>query len=66
MSSDKNAPWLDGKMAGVRAVLKSEIIKKPEEIGVAASRGCIRMYNGDVINVYNLMMPGYSRVVVED
>jgi len=40
--------------------------KKPEEIGVAASRGCIRMYNGDVINVYNLMMPGYSRVVVED
>jgi len=40
--------------------------KKPEEIGVAASRGCIRMYNGDVIAVYNLMMPGYSRVVVED
>jgi lipoprotein-anchoring transpeptidase ErfK/SrfK len=40
--------------------------KKPEEIGVAASRGCIRMYNGDVITIYNMLMPGYSRVVVEE
>jgi len=37
---------------------------KPEEIGTAGSRGCIRLHNGDVILVYNLMMPGYSQVKV--
>ena len=37
---------------------------KPEEIGTAGSQGCIRMYNGDVILVYKLMMPGHSKVRV--
>ena len=38
--------------------------KKPEEIGTAGSRGCIRLYNGDVIRVYNMLTPGLSRVEV--
>ncbi len=46
--------------------------KKPEEIGTAVrlgtpyggSRGCIRLYNGDAILVYNLLTPGLSRVEV--
>jgi len=37
---------------------------KESEIGTARSQGCIRMYNGEVILVYNLMMPGHSRVLV--
>ncbi len=40
--------------------------KKPEEIGTAGSRGCIRLYNGDAILVYNLLTPGLSRVEVVD
>ncbi len=40
--------------------------KDPHEIGVAKSRGCIRLYNGDVILVYDLVMPGESKVVVMD
>jgi len=40
--------------------------KEPREIGVAKSRGCIRLYNGDVILVYDLLMPGESKVVVVD
>ncbi len=38
--------------------------KDPVQIGTAESRGCIRLHNGDVILVYNLMMPGYSQVHV--
>ena len=38
--------------------------KKPQEIGAAGSRGCIRLYNGDAILVYNLLTPGLSRVEV--
>jgi len=38
--------------------------KKPEEIGTAGSRGCIRLYNGDAILVHNLLTPGLSRVEV--
>jgi LysM repeat protein len=40
--------------------------KKPEEIGTAGSRGCIRLYNGDAILIYNLLTPGLSRVEVVD
>ncbi len=40
--------------------------KDPHEIGVAKSRGCIRLYNGDVILIYDLVMPGESKVVVAD
>ncbi|MEE9370807.1 MAG: L,D-transpeptidase, partial [Sedimentisphaerales bacterium] len=38
--------------------------KKPEEIGTAGSQGCVRLHNGDVILVYNLVVPVYSRVEI--
>jgi len=38
--------------------------KEPEQIGAAGSRGCIRMYNGDAVLVYNLLIPVYSKVEV--
>ena len=38
--------------------------KDPEQIGKADSRGCIRMYNGDVILVYDLFEEGISTVRV--
>lgn len=40
--------------------------KNPEEIGAATSRGCIRMYNGDVVLVYDLLVPTDSLATVED
>jgi LysM repeat protein len=40
--------------------------KDPEEIGAAVSRGCIRMYNGDVVLLYDLLVPTTSLVRVED
>ena len=40
--------------------------KDPETIGMQSSRGCIRLHNGDVIEIYNLMEPGHSAVVVMD
>jgi len=40
--------------------------KDPESIGTHSSRGCIRLYNGEIIEVYNLMMPGHSEVLVVD
>jgi lipoprotein-anchoring transpeptidase ErfK/SrfK len=39
---------------------------KPDEIGKAASRGCIRLYNGDVRELYDLLMEGQSLVRVID
>ncbi|HPS55655.1 MAG TPA: L,D-transpeptidase family protein [Sedimentisphaerales bacterium] len=38
--------------------------KAPDEIGKAASRGCIRLHNGNAILVYNMMTPGLSQVEV--
>ncbi|MBN1795175.1 MAG: L,D-transpeptidase family protein [Sedimentisphaerales bacterium] len=38
--------------------------KNPEEIGAATSRGCIRLHNGNAILVYNLVMPGVSKVEI--
>jgi Uncharacterized protein conserved in bacteria len=35
-------------------------------IGTSSSRGCIRLYNGNVILLYNLLMPGVSQVEVVD
>ncbi len=35
--------------------------KKESEIGIASSQGCIRMYNGEGLLMYDLMMPGHSR-----
>ncbi len=40
--------------------------KKPEEIGTAGSRGCIRLYNDDVVLVYKLLTPSLSQVEVVD
>ncbi len=40
--------------------------KVPDEIGTANSRGCIRMYNGEVIKVYNMLFPGLSTIEVVD
>jgi LysM repeat protein len=36
--------------------------KDPDQIGTAGSRGCIRMYNDDVVLMYNLLVPLYSEV----
>jgi LysM repeat protein len=38
--------------------------KDPESIGTRSSRGCIRLYNGDVVEVYNLLREGVSEVVI--
>jgi len=38
--------------------------KNPSQIGTASSQGCIRLHNGDAILIYNLLMPGFSRVVI--
>ncbi len=40
--------------------------KEPDQIGAAGSRGCIRMYNGEAILVYNMLFPLYSKVEVLD
>ena len=40
--------------------------KDPDQIGTAGSRGCIRMYNGDAILMYNVLVPLYSEVEVFD
>ncbi|HNS19058.1 MAG TPA: L,D-transpeptidase family protein [Sedimentisphaerales bacterium] len=40
--------------------------KDPDQIGSAGSRGCIRMYNGEVVLMYNLLVPVYSQVEVLD
>lgn len=38
--------------------------KEPQSIGKASSRGCIRLHNGDVIKVYNMLVPVKSLVKV--
>ena len=38
--------------------------KDPKGIGIADSQGCIRLHNGDAILVYNLLVPGDSRVEI--
>ncbi|MEA3225493.1 MAG: L,D-transpeptidase family protein [Planctomycetota bacterium] len=40
--------------------------KEPDQIGTAGSRGCIRMYNGEAIKVYNMLVDGLSQVEVTD
>jgi LysM repeat protein len=40
--------------------------KDPNQIGTAASQGCIRMYNGEAVLMYNLLVPIYSEVDVLD
>jgi len=38
--------------------------KVPNEIGTTSSQGCVRLHNGDVILLYNLLVPSYSRVEI--
>jgi hypothetical protein len=38
----------------------------PNQIGKQGSRGCIRLHNGDAVAVYNMLMPGLSKVQVVD
>ena len=40
--------------------------KDAAKLGTARSRGCIRLYDEDVILVYNLLTPGFSQVVVAE
>ncbi|MHC4771458.1 MAG: L,D-transpeptidase family protein [Planctomycetota bacterium] len=35
-------------------------------MGTRSSRGCIRLYNGDVVEVYNLLYGGISEVQIKD
>ena len=36
--------------------------KDETTIGTRSSRGCIRLFNGDLIEVFNMLEPGYSEV----
>ncbi|MHC4721106.1 MAG: L,D-transpeptidase family protein [Planctomycetota bacterium] len=40
--------------------------KEPETIGMRSSRGCIRLLNGEAIEVYNLLVPVLSEVRIVD
>lgn len=40
--------------------------KDPDSIGTRSSRGCIRLFNGDVTEVYNLLYGGISEVQIKD
>jgi lipoprotein-anchoring transpeptidase ErfK/SrfK len=40
--------------------------KTPEQIGTPGSRGCIRMYNGDAVLMFNLLTPVYSQIEISD
>ena len=54
---------LDGDAEG-RTGFALHGTKDPESIGTHSSQGCIRLYNGEIIEVYNLMMPGHSEVLI--
>jgi len=38
--------------------------KDPQQIGTAASQGCIRMFNGEAVLTYNVLFPVYSKVEI--
>ena len=56
---------LDGEAKG-RTGFAIHGTKDPESIGTRSSRGCIRLFNGDAIEVYNLLYGGISEVLVKD
>ncbi len=56
---------IDGEARG-RTGFAIHGTKDPDQIGGAVSRGCIRMYNGEVVLVYNMLTPLYSKVEVFD
>ncbi|MFC1675767.1 L,D-transpeptidase family protein [Planctomycetota bacterium] len=39
---------------------------EPNSIGTASSRGCIRLHNGEVMEVYNMLVPGLSQIRIVD
>jgi lipoprotein-anchoring transpeptidase ErfK/SrfK len=40
--------------------------KDPESIGTRASRGCVRLFNGDVVEVYDLLEAGISEILLTE
>ena len=56
---------IEGKCLG-RTGFAIHGTKDEKEIGAAVSRGCIRLENKNVVLVYDLMMPGFSQVLVTD
>ncbi len=40
--------------------------KDPGSIGTRSSRGCVRLFNGDVVEVYNFLYGGISEVQIKD
>ncbi|MHC5138897.1 MAG: L,D-transpeptidase family protein [Planctomycetota bacterium] len=56
---------LDGDAKG-RTGFAIHGTKDPDSIGTRSSRGCIRLFNGDVLEVYNLLYGGISEVLVKD
>ncbi len=56
---------IEGQAVGMRG-FGIHGTKEPESIGKASSRGCIRLYNGDAIELYKLLMPGESHVRIVD
>jgi len=38
--------------------------KRPESVGKASSRGCVRLHNGNVIEVYNMLVEELSHVTI--
>jgi hypothetical protein len=40
--------------------------KEPKSIGTKCSRGCIRLHDKDVIEVYNMLAAGISRIKIDD
>lgn len=56
---------VDGEALG-RSGFAIHGTKDPETIGTRSSHGCIRLYNGDVKEVYDLLLDGVSKVLVFD
>jgi len=56
---------LEGKAAG-RTGFAIHGTKDPGEIGTRSSKGCIRLHNGSAILIYNLLVPVFSEVIVQD
>jgi hypothetical protein len=54
---------LDGEAEG-RTGFGIHGTKDPKTIGTRSSQGCIRLYNGDVIELFNLMTPNQSMIRV--
>ena len=40
--------------------------KDPETIGTQSSQGCVRLYNGEVIELYNMLVPDHSMIWIRE